>query len=132
MTACERAVWEDAEGSFYFNSKRSMFRTRTSQKNRQVLEDYRAGAELDGIECRVLVEQRKSTERFQYRITMYYTEISGITNVARELKLTHPWRRHPEKQQRIEDLKKMLAVPKSRVMRKIVEAEAALRELQTS
>jgi|GEM_PF-1858690 hypothetical protein len=130
MNACERAVWEDAEGCFYFNSLLSMYRIRTFQKERSMLEAYRLGADLDGVVCRVIVEPRKKTRHFPYNIVTYYSEISGIVNVAKELEITAPWRRHPEKIRRIEELKRMLATPKKRVKRKMIEAELKLRDLQ--
>lgn len=129
MTAPERAVWEDAEGSFTFNGNLSMYRIRTSQAERAILEDYRDGALNDGVECRVLREQRRQTQFFKYNLTMYYSEISGIRNVVQELLLTSPWRRHPDKLRRIEELKQVLSTPAKQLERKMREAALALRTI---
>jgi hypothetical protein len=60
---------------------------------------------------------------------MYYTQISGITNVVRELLLTSPWRRYADKLKRIEELKKTLAAPDKQGERKMREAARALRAI---
>ncbi|HME19476.1 MAG TPA: hypothetical protein VKF15_07070 [Nitrososphaerales archaeon] len=129
MTAAERAVWEDGEGSFSFYGMRSVYMIRTSQAERGILEDYRDGAVLDGVPCSLNIEHRHQTQLFNYNITMYYTQISGITNVVRELLLTSPWRRHADKLKRIEELKKTLAAPDKQGERKMREAARALRAI---
>lgn len=61
MAAAERAVWEDAEGSFDFYGDRSVYMIRTSQAEKRILEDYCSGARNDGVECKVHTEHRRPT-----------------------------------------------------------------------
>ncbi len=129
MTAAERAVWEDAEGSFDFYSNRSVYMIRTSQAEKGILEDYLIGAINDGVACRMHVEQRRQTPHFEYKLTMYYTEISGIRNVVREILLTNPWRRHQGKLKQIEKLREILATPAKQKEKKMREAALILRDL---
>lgn len=126
MTAMERAVWEDGEGNFYFNASRGIYRIRTSQAERGILADYCSGTLDDGVECRVVKEQRRKTRGFKHELTMYYTEICGIGNVVRELIITNPWRRHVDKLRKIRKLKRILASPKRQRLKKMREAAKQL------
>ena len=122
-------MWEDGEGSFGFYSARSVYMIRTFQANREILEDYREGARIDEVECSLITEHRHKTRRFRYDSTIYYTQISGIRNVVRELQLTSPWRRHPEKLKRIESLKETLEAQGNHGQKKMREALEVLETL---
>ncbi len=101
MSAAERAIWEDAEGNFG-RSGYGGYSIRSSQRLREPLDDYYAGAIRDGVNCKVQLIRPKKAPRF------YIAIIMGAKDVARKIKLTAPWRRHPEKVRQIRQLEERL------------------------
>jgi len=91
MTACERGVWIDTEG--YLRSTPAILEV--TQKERKPLEDYCAGAMLDGILCKIY----RTPEAWGAYIT-------GIENIAREIKITQPFIRTKTRKKQIWQFKR--------------------------
>lgn len=54
MTACERGIWIDTEGAIMARTwPRTTYEISVYQNERGPLEDYRLGAERDGIPCSI-------------------------------------------------------------------------------
>jgi len=83
MDAKERAVSEDAEGSLSVPGERlnKSPRLRTTQMEREILLDYCAGAEKDGVRCRVYASVVRKTAKTPRSLTFRYTAITGVTNI---------------------------------------------------
>jgi hypothetical protein len=122
MNANERAVWEDAEGTISARAppKNGGYFIVTVQFCKEILDDYCEGAIRDGVPCRVTF--RKSPKGW----TEYRTYITGAENVAREIRLTSPYRRHPTKKKQAEEFEKQLLKPRIRKDRRICAAKREL------
>ena len=95
MSACERAVWEDAEGHIQATPTHRMIRT--VQNVPEPIQDYCDGAIADGVRCRVNTLLRKPTPTRRESWIEYRAEITGLVDIAKEIKLTEHYRRHPQK-----------------------------------
>jgi len=97
MNACERGNWIDTEGHI---SKKHIV---IAQRDGEALEDYCAGAGMDGVRCRI---------RYDKVNRIYLAEIDGLENVAKEIALTMNCIRTKRRLAQIEIFKKELAKPR--------------------
>jgi hypothetical protein len=107
MNAKERAVWFDTEGSLYVSPtdnplKKSVAIFSIAQSSRQPLEDFKEGAALDGINCRII--QRVKGEQSEYRLV-----ISGLEDISKELVREAPYLRTVQKQTEVGNFRSYLA-----------------------
>jgi len=132
MDAKERALWEDAEGSLYVPSSIAKGQRRpvllTSQLDRDIQLDYCSGARKDGVKCYVVTANVRKTEKTLRAFTFYITQVRDQLSLARELRLTAPYRRNKKIRARTRKFKAWLALPRKQLARSIIEArkEAAL------
>ena len=110
MNAQERALWEDAEGSF---STRG-YAIKMSQKFIEPLLDYCEGARRDGLTSRIYRREPKKTEKTPNPSPYYEASVSGAEDVAKEIALTEGLHRHPGRIEQIERVKEELKKTKSR------------------
>jgi hypothetical protein len=124
MDAKERAVWEDAEGSLSIPGKglNKSPRLRTTQMEREILLDYCAGAEKDGVRCRVYTSVVRKTAKTPRALTFYYTAITGVANIGLELQLTAPYRRSAKLAKQIRRFKAFLGLKRKRIQRSVAKA----------
>ena len=132
MGAKERAVWEDAEGSLFVPKGLGKTERRpvllTSQLDKDIQLDYCAGARKDGVKCYVVKASVRKTRKTPRAFTFYITQIRDQLSLARELRLTAPYRRSKKIHEKTRKLKAWLALPRGQLRESIVEArkEAAL------
>lgn len=132
MDANERALWEDAEGSLFVPRGVGKGERRpvmlTSQLDKDIQLDYCAGARKDGVNCHVVKATVRKTRKTPRAFTFYITQIRDQVSLARELRLTAPYRRNRKIRKRIRKFKAWLALPRRNLTRPIVKArkEAAL------
>jgi len=98
MNACERGIWIDTEG--HISRKRIVV---SQREEREVIEDYCAGARMDGVHCRV---------RYDKVNRIYLAEIEGLENMAKEIALTQNCIRTKRRRKQIERFKEQLAKPR--------------------
>jgi hypothetical protein len=110
MSAQERALWEDAEGSYSVHG----YGVKTSQKFIEPLIDYCEGARRDGIRSAIAKREPKRTEKMPNPAPYYEAYITGAAHVAREILLTERWHRHPGRIRQIEKVKEELKKAKPR------------------
>ena len=114
MNARDRAVWEDAEGSLWVPGETFIRgpHLKTSQMEREILVDYQAGAAKDGVVRYIYTRNAKKSLRTPRDYTFYETQIGGMANIARELRLTPPYRRSAKFAAQISKFKAYLALPR--------------------
>jgi hypothetical protein len=126
MDAKERALWEDAEGSLFVPKKWGKKERRpvplTSQLDKDIQLDYCAGARKDGVRCYVVEAVVKKTEKTPRAFTFYITQVRDQLSLARELRLTAPFRRNKKILKRIRRYRAWLALPRRYLRKPIVEA----------
>ena len=126
MGAKERAVWEDAEGSLFVPKGLGKTERRpallTSQLDKDIQLDYCAGARQDGVKCYVVKAAVRKTRKKPRAFTFYITQIRDQLSLARELRLTAPYRRSEKIHERTRKLKVWLALPRRHLRESIVEA----------
>jgi hypothetical protein len=126
MDAKERALWEDAEGSLFVPEKLGKTERRpvmlTSQLDRDIQLDYCVGARKDGVKCYVVKAVVKKTEKTPRAFTFYITQIRDQVSLARELRLTAPFRGNKKIHARIQKYKAWLALPRRHLREPIVKA----------
>jgi hypothetical protein len=108
MDAKERGIWIDTEGSissYYRKSGRSKGSFKCSihvvQNELAPLEEYAAGAELDGVRC--LLYRNSASQA-------YHAYIQSIVNVDREIRLTCGWIRTANKWSQIRRFYEMVGL----------------------
>ena len=132
MDARERAVWEEAEGSLFVPKNLGKTERRpvllTSQLDKDIQLDYCMGARKDGVKCYVVRAVVKKTKKTPRPFTFYITQVRDQVSLARELRLTRPFRRSKKILARIRKYKAWLALPRKILRKSIVNArkEAAL------
>jgi len=126
MDAKEGAIWEDAEGSLFVpkglgkNERRPVLLT--SQLDKDIQLDYCAGARRDGVKCHVVKAVVRKTRKTPRAFTFYITQVRDQLSLARELRLTAPYRRSKKIQARTRKLRAWLALPRTFLRESIVQA----------
>lgn len=126
MNTIERALWEDAEGSLFVPDHIGKGQRRpvlpTSQLDKDIQLDYCAGARRDGVKCYVVEAKVRKTKKTPKAFTFYITQVRDQISLARELRLTAPYRRSKKIRARTRKYKTWLALPRRYLRRVIVEA----------
>jgi len=126
MNARDRALWEDAEGSLFvpkcLGKKERRPVLLTSQLDKDIQLDYCAGARMDGVKCYVVKANVRKTKKTPRAFTFYITQVRDQLSLARELRMTAPYRRNKKILARIRKYKAWLALPRKRLVKAIVEA----------
>ncbi len=124
MTALERAVWEDAEGSLVVSGRTVTLET--AQSSPQVLEDYCEGAIRDGVVCTVEKRVLKPSWVNPKSQVLYRSIIRQLGSVAREIQLTEPHRRSPVREKQIKRFKAFIRRRRLRIGPEVLRAREIL------
>ncbi|HEV2139314.1 MAG TPA: hypothetical protein VGR53_10785 [Nitrososphaerales archaeon] len=126
MDAKDRALWEDAEGSLFVprgvGKGNRMPVLLTSQLDKDIQLDYCSGARKDGVKCYVVKANVRKTKKTPGAFTFYITQVRDQVSLAKELRLTAPYRRNKKIRARIRKLKAWLKLPRTYLRKPIMEA----------
>ncbi len=77
---------------------------------------------MDGVKCYVVKANVRKTQKTPRAFTFYITQVRDQLSLARELRMTAPYRRNKKILARIREYKAWLALPRKRLVKAIVEA----------
>lgn len=127
MNACERADWFDTEGNLYVSPsskplKKSVTFICVSQFDRSPLEDFKEGAAMDGVECRILPGHQGKQEE-------YMLLVAGLENIAKELVMEASFIRTARKLSQIRNFREFILGERTRIKGSVKVARKLLGSL---